>query len=99
MKVTKCYEIYTPESTEIGESAERGFMFIDMEFDQEDLEKELRENSYSWSNSDGPGWLITTEPIQDRAYFERGEEKFYSLHFQNADIENVKRIMENDTRN
>ena len=95
MIVTKCYEIYTPESTEQGESAERGFVFEDQELDQEDLEKELRENLYSWSNSDGSGWLMTTEPTQDRALFERGEEKFYSLHFKAEDLENVKRIIKN----
>lgn len=84
--VSKTYEVVTPESAENGEPSDQGFEFKDETMSLQDLAHEIESEGFSeWSNSDGTGWLYTTTPVQDRAFFEKGEEKTYSLHFKKLD--------------
>jgi hypothetical protein len=81
--ITKTFETVTPESAEIGDFEECGFIFEDVEMSFSDLISELQSEGYCHLSNSGDitdtTW-ITTEAIQDRDYFEKGHETSYSLH-------------------
>lgn len=84
--VNKTYEIITQESAEDSDVEDSGFEFKDEPMSPEELKYELSQENYlEWSNSDKTGWLSTVTPVEDRDYFEKGIEKYYSLHFKKLD--------------
>lgn len=66
------YQTVTPESAEDGDFEDTGY-----ELERCTLKDALAYGSF---NQDSGSWFDTTTPEHDRAYFERGEEKTYSLH-------------------
>ena len=81
IKISQTYEIVTEESAIDGEAAERGFDFENADYGFRELVEYIESNGFCHSsNSHGaPGWL-STEVIQDRAFFEDGEHRTLSLH-------------------
>lgn len=79
--LSQTYEIVTQESAELGDAQERGFDWEDAPHTfREVVDLIEREGFTVPSCSQGvPRWL-STEVIQDSAYFERGEERTLSLH-------------------
>jgi len=83
-KLDVTYQIVTEESARAGDYAETGFEHKDMEFDSlyEMIDYMLKEGAAEPSSSqfhEGV-WYSTVDPIHDRAFFERGEEKTLSFH-------------------
>lgn len=79
--LSQTYEIVTQESAEQGEAAESGFDWQDAPYTfREVVELIEREGFTVPSCSHGvPRWL-STEVIQDRAFFQDGENRTLSLH-------------------
>ena len=81
ISLSQTFEIVTPESAEQGDIAESGFDWENAPHTfRETVELIQREGFTYPSCSHGtPGWL-TTDVIQDRAFFEDGESRTLSLH-------------------
>lgn len=79
--LSQTYEIVTQESAADGEVSERGYDWQDAPHTfRETVELIKSEGFCNPSCSHGvPGWL-TTEVIQDHAFFEDGEHRTLSLH-------------------
>ena len=79
--LSQTYEIVTAESAELGDAEERGFDWEGCPHSfRETVDLINRGGFIHPSDSHGvPRWL-TTEVIQDRAYFEDGEHRTLSLH-------------------
>jgi len=89
------YDIVTPESAEEGDVAERGWddsmLITPDDLDEDDgigwveaAAKKLRYESGGSLEADSsagvPRWFTETDVVQDRGYFERGEERRRSFH-------------------
>lgn len=88
--ISVTYEIVTEESAEHGDAAERGFDLEREEMDLDELERLIKDRGFSEPSSsrlDDRMWFSTSTPLQDRAYFEDGESKFYSLHINSVNGE------------
>lgn len=71
------YEIITPESAENGDAEERGLE----EEDYATMEELLTlAQDYNITSNDGADWLYSVDPIQNREFFEKSKEVYYSLH-------------------
>lgn len=81
IQLSQTYEIVTEESAQDGEAADSGFDWQDVAYSFRDTVELIKSEGFNVpSCSPGvPGWL-STEVIQDRAYFERGEHRTLSLH-------------------
>ena len=79
--LSQSYEIVTEESAADGEAAERGLDWEDAPHTFRETVDLIRAGGFIRpSCSHGtPGWL-STEVIQDRAFFELGEHRTLSLH-------------------
>lgn len=84
------YGIVTPESAEDGDYAEVGWEIEETENFKtlEDLLEQVGHDAswLGWSSShlNGTEWIIS-DKIEDRDYFEKGEEKTYDLFIKRAD--------------
>lgn len=89
--VSKCYQIFTPESIEHGDCEKQGFEYKDLEINIEDLISEIVNNcfseisesnidSYQNSSDKNYAWLSIITPLQDRDYFEKNKNILYTLH-------------------
>lgn len=85
--VSETFETVTSESAESGEAQESGFTFENEKYDPDELEDYLSSNGFTHSSNSGNidrrTW-ITTDPLQDRAFFERGEITTKSLHLKSV---------------
>jgi len=102
-KLDITYEIVTPESAELGDNAESGFEDENMKFDSlsELIDYMLNEGAAEPSNSNyfhANTWYNTVDPIQDRAYFEKGESKFLGFHPKGVTEEEGKIIFDSITQ-
>lgn len=81
IKISQTYEIVTEESAADGEAAENGFDFENADYGFRELVEYIKSEGFNIpSNSHGvPRWL-STEVIQDCAFFEDGEHRTLSLH-------------------
>ena len=79
--LSQTYEIVTEESAADGEAAARGFDWQDAPHTFRETVELIRDGGFIYpSCSHGaPAWL-STEVIQDRAFFELGEHRTLSLH-------------------
>lgn len=83
------YQLVTPESAENGDFEDTGW---EREYAVEELQDILQDavNRYgiyepSGSPVHGGVWWSSVSPDTDRDYFEKGHEKYYSLHITNVD--------------
>lgn len=81
IKLSQTFEIVTEESAADGDAAERGFDWQDAPHTFRETVELIRDGGFIHpSCSPGvPRWL-STEVIQDRAFFELGEHRTLSLH-------------------
>jgi hypothetical protein len=79
--LSQTYQIVTEESAEQGEAAERGYEWQDVPHTFREVVELISSEGFNVpSNTDGvPSWL-STQVIQDRAFFEDGESRTLSLH-------------------
>ena len=83
------YDIVTPESAEIGDYEDSGFEIQDAEADDmDDLIHQLED--YGFAEDNRPGSLdeltfSTVDAVHDRAYFEDGESKYYTVFIKRED--------------
>lgn len=81
--VNETFEVYTPESIEVGEAEERGFSREKEDFSVEELIDLLEAQGYTNVSSEPMSSVhdwISSEPSHDRDYFEQGREVSHSLH-------------------
>lgn len=81
--VSVTYELHTEESVEQGEAADRGYEVERENYDLGELERLVRDYGFSEPSSSTlahPMWFSTTSPREDRAHFEQGESRYFSLH-------------------
>jgi hypothetical protein len=83
------YENVTPESAEQGDADSRGY---EIEHTHDTLEEiiYLGRNTYgtnepSSSHPHAGMWWSSSDPVQNRDYWEKGINKYYSLHVKNSD--------------
>lgn len=95
-KYSITYQTVTPESAEDGDYADNGYVIQD---EVEELQDILQEavNRYGIYEPSSVGykdgkrsvsagcWWSSTSPDTDRDYWEKGHEKYYSLHINNID--------------
>lgn len=70
--------------------AERGYEREREDFDEDELQRLVRDYGFSQPSStrlDDRMWFSTTSPREDRAYFEDGERRFFSLHLHSVNGE------------
>lgn len=79
--LSQAFEVVTEESAEFGDAAERGFDWEDVPHGFRELVELIESKGFTNQQcSHGvPRWL-TTEVIQDRAFFEKGEYRTLALH-------------------
>ena len=76
MKLSKTFEVVTPESAEQGEYEESGFDFEAQEYTFKELIDLMRSEGFS---QDGcTEWLTTCDPDRD---YTTGSKTYYGLHF------------------
>lgn len=88
--VSVTYEVITDESAECGDVAERGYEREREDFDEDGLQRLVRDYGFSQPSStrlDDRMWFSTESPREDRAYFEDGERRFFSLHLHSVNGE------------
>ena len=88
--VSVTFEIVTDESAEQTDAAERGYEREREDMDADELERLVREYGFSepsCSSLTDSMWFSTASPLQDRAYREKGEERFFSLHLHSVNGE------------
>lgn len=81
--ISVTYEVVTDESAEQGDVAERGYEREREDFDEGEVQRLVREYGFSNPSStrlEDRMWFSSTSPREDRAYFEEGERRFFSLH-------------------
>ena len=83
------YQTVTPESAEVGEYEDQGWELQDGQADDmDDLIHQL--DNYGFYQDNSPGILdelsfSTVSPTHDRAYFEEGEETYYTVFIKRED--------------
>ncbi len=88
--VSVTYSVVTDESEEHGDAAERGYEHEREDFDVDELQRLVRDFGISEPSStrlDERMWFSSTSPREDRAYFEQGESRFFSLHLHSVNGE------------
>jgi len=99
-KVSKTYETWDEQALEAGETDDKGFEYQDEVMTLRELVRELRNNGItepSCSHVESARWFSSVDPVHDRAFFEKGEYTYYSVHPANMDGtdisgRNMKRI-------
>lgn len=79
--ISVTYSIMTPESAELGDYAELGFEFENVEYSFKELVDYIKSEGFIYPDTSHgiPCWL-STDAIHDRAYYEKGEERTLSIH-------------------
>ena len=88
--ISVTYEIITDESAEQGDVAERGYESENEDVDVDELERVGQNYGFSQPSSsclEDRMWFSSVSPREDRAYFENGERKFFSLHLHSVNGE------------
>lgn len=88
--VSVTYEVITDESAERGDVAERGYEREREDFDKDELQRLVSDYGFSQPSSthlEDRMWFSTVSPREDRAYFEDGESRFFSLHLHSVNGE------------
>ena len=88
--VSVTYSVVTDESAEHGDAAERGYEHEREDFDVDELQRLVRDFGISEPSSTRLHermWFSSTSPREDRAYFEHGERRFFSLHLNSVNGE------------
>lgn len=88
--ISVTYEVITDESAERGDVAERGYEREHEDFDEDELQRLVRDYGISQPSStrlEDRMWFSSTSPREDRAYFEDGESRFFSLHLHSVNGE------------
>ena len=88
--ISVTYEIITDESAEQGDVAERGYESENEDVDVDELERVVQNYGFSQPSSsclEDRMWFSSVSPREDRAYFENGERKFFSLHLHSVNGE------------
>lgn len=88
--VSVTYEVVTDESAEAGEAQERGYEHEKEDFDVDELRRLIRDYGFSEPSTSALSdrmWFSSTSPREDRAYFEQGESRFFSLHLHSVNGE------------
>ncbi|MFY3386993.1 hypothetical protein [Paracidovorax sp. MALMAid1276] len=81
--VSITFEVVTDESADAGEVAYRGYEREREDVDFDELKRLVQDFGFSEPSStqlQERMWFSTTTPKEDRAYFEEGERRFFSLH-------------------
>lgn len=88
--VSVSFERYEDEARD--EAAERGFEIEHQEFDCEQLQRLAQDYGFSEASDShlattgaGRVWFRSTSPREDRAHFERGEQRYFALHIKQVD--------------
>lgn len=87
-EVCVSYEMWTEASREAGEAAERGWKVEREVMEADELAKLARELGISAASTSAPTpqtLFISETPDEDRAHFERGEDRYYALQVQTVD--------------
>lgn len=86
--VSVTYEVVTEESAENGDAEERGYEIEREDMDYEDFCRLLKDRNYSQPSSShitDRMWFSTPDAEQGRAFFEKGESKYYAVHLHSVD--------------
>jgi hypothetical protein len=88
------YNIVTPESAEIGDFEESGNEVLDgYAEDMDDLINQLEDYGFAQDNNSTATDRLsfdTVDPVQDRAHFEEGEDKYYTVFIEREDDEDFE---------
>ena len=84
LKYSITYQEITEESREYGEVSDSGFI-IENETDEIGNLLKLAVETYGIYYPVAFGWWESTNPVQNRDYFEKGIEIYYALHIKNED--------------
>lgn len=98
VKVSKTFNVVTQESAELGTYERQGFTYQDETMDVESLLNELEklDGGYLETYMNEATKTITIsndEPVYDREYYEKGEEKYYSLHIVCDSFDDFKKLI------
>jgi hypothetical protein len=88
--VSITFEVVTDESADAGEVAYRGYEREREDMDFDELKRLVQDFGFSEPSSSHLQermWFSTTTPKEDRAYFEEGERRFFSLHLHSVNGE------------
>ena len=88
--VSITFEVVTDESADAGEIAYRGYEREREDVDFDELKRLVQDFGFSEPSSSHLQermWFSTTTPKEDRAYFEEGERRFFSLHLHSVNGE------------
>lgn len=88
--VSITFEVVTDESADAGEVAYRGYEREREDVDFDELKRLVQDFGFSEPSStqlQERMWFSTTTPKEDRAYFEEGERRFFSLHLHSVNGE------------
>jgi hypothetical protein len=88
--ISVTFDVITEESAEIGETEEAGFEREDEDLSLDELRKLIHDygfSSPSCSSITNPMSFSTTEPREDRAFFENGESRYFALHLNSVNGE------------
>ena len=88
--VSITFEVVTDESADAGEVAYRGYEREREDVDFDELKRLVQDFGFSAPSSSHLQermWFSTTTPKEDRAYFEEGERRFFSLHLHSVNGE------------
>ena len=88
--VSITFEVVTDESADAGEVAYRGYEREREDMDFDELKRLVQDFGFSepsCSHLQERMWFSTTTPKEDRAYFEEGERRFFSLHLHSVNGE------------
>jgi hypothetical protein len=88
--VSITFEVVTDESADAGEVAYRGYEREREDVDFDELKRLVQDFGFSEPSSSHLQermWFSTTTPKEDRAYFEEGERRFFSLHLHSVNGE------------
>lgn len=86
--VSVSFEVWTEDGREAGEPDERGWKVERERLDPDELKAIARELGISAASSSAPGegtYFISETPSEDRAHFERGEDRYFALHVHTVD--------------
>ncbi|WP_146139387.1 hypothetical protein [Simplicispira suum] len=94
--ISVTYEHQDETSLESGEPYERGYEIEGQEVDEDELKAIANEYGVNAASSTVIGqftWFNSSSPREDREYFEKGIEKFFSLHIKKGDVLHAARIL------
>lgn len=98
VKVSKTFVVVTQESAEIGVYERQDFVYQDETMDVESLLNELEKLDGGYletrmSESTKTITISSDEPVYDRDYYEKGEEKYYTLHIVCDSFDDIRKLI------